>query len=119
MVNNMDDKRADNKVLEKKVKIKEIDSKIDIEKNKEKRLDDIEEIVTSLNNNINRCLELLSISIKGNNSEKKYNNIQTENRINYKKNMNDIEIQREMLKTNINKLNTEKEGLLKEEKEEE
>jgi hypothetical protein len=32
--------------------------------------------------------------------------------------MNDIEIQREMLKTNINKLNTEKEGLLKVEKEE-
>ncbi len=115
----MEGKQADNKILDNKAKVKEIDSKIDIEKNKENNLDDIEEVVNSLNSNINKCIELLGISIKGNNTERKLSALEIENRINYKKSMNDIEAQRQLLKSNITKLNDEKEEALNNIKEEE
>ena len=115
----MEEKKADNKILENKARIKEIDSQIDVEKDKGKQLDDIEEVVVSLNKNIERCLELLGTSVKGNNFEKKLSAYQTENKINYKKNMNDIESQRELLKANINKLYNEKDELLENIKNEE
>ena len=115
----MEEKKADNKILESKAKIKEIDSKIDEEKVKDKQLDDIEEVVTSLNKNIARCLELLGKSVQGNNFEKKLIAYESENRINYRKNMGNVEAQREILKDNINKLYNEKDELLETIKEEE
>ena len=63
MVNDMEEKKADNTINKQKVRIKEIDNKIDIEKDKTKQLDEIEEIVVSLNKNINKCLELLGVSM--------------------------------------------------------
>lgn len=112
----MEDKKADNKIIENKVKIKELDSKIEIQKDKNKKLDELEEIVTSLNKNINICLELLSSSIKGNNNEKKLSAIEAENQINYKKSISNIEIQRKIIKNNIKKMNDEKENILNKEK---
>ena len=115
----MEEKKADNKILQNKVRIKEIDSKIDVEKDKSKQLDDLEEVVISLNKNIERCLELLGTSVKGNNFEKKLSAYQTENKINYKKNMSDIESQKEIVRANVVRLNNEKEELLETIKEEE
>ena len=115
----MEEKKADNKILQNKVRIKEIDSKIDVEKDKIKQLDDLEEVVISLNKNIERCLELLGTSVKGNNFEKKLSAYQTENKINYKKNMSDIESQKEIVRANVVRLNNEKEELLETIKEEE
>lgn len=114
----MEEKRADNKIIENKAKIKELDSKIDIEKNKDKQLDDIEEVVTSLNKNIARCLELLGDSIQGNNFDKRLDAYETQNRINYRKNINNIEAQRDYYKDRINRLNNEKEELLEDMKDE-
>ncbi len=114
----MEEKKADNKIIENKARIKEIDSQIDIEKDKGKELDDMEEVVTSLNKNIARCLELLGASVQGNNFEKKLAAYDTENRINYRKNLNNIEAQRDILKARISKLNSEKEELIEENKEE-
>ena len=115
----MEEKKADNKVLENKARIKEIDSKIDSEKNRGKDLDDMEEIVNSLNKNIDKCLELLGKSVKGNNYEKRLDAYQTENRINYKKNISYIEAQRDLIKTRISRLNKEKENLVEENKKKE
>ena len=109
----MEEKKADNSI-NKKVKIKELDSKIDVEKNKNKQLDEIEEIVVSLNKNITRCLELLGASIKGNNTEKKLSAIESENNMNFKKNISNIELQREIVNNNINKLKNEKDKLINE-----
>ena len=113
----MEEKKADNKILETKAKVKEIDSKIDAEKDKGKDLDDMEEIVTSLNQNIAKCLELLGQSVKGNNYEKRLSAYQIENKINYKKNISYIESQRDQLKERISKLNEQKEELLESNKE--
>lgn len=109
----MEEKKADN-IINKKTKIKELDNKIDVEKSKTKQLDEIEEIVVSLNKNINRCLELLGSSIKGNNVEKKFSAIETENNVNFKKNINNIELQRKAVENNINKLKSEREKIIKE-----
>ena len=115
----MEEKKADNKVLENKAKIKEIDSRIDDVKNRGKKLDDMEEIVDSLNKNIDKCLELLGKSVKGNNYEKRLDAYQTENKINYKKNIGYIEAQRDLIKNKITRLNKEKEDLIKENNKEE
>ena len=98
MVNDMEEKKADNKIIRQKIRIKEIETKIDSEKNKTKQLDEIEEIVTSLNKNINRCLELLGVSIQGNNIDKRLSAIETENNNNFKKNIHNIELHKELLK---------------------
>ena len=115
----MEEKKADNKIIENKARIKEIDSQIDVEKGKGRQLDDMEEVVTSLNKNISKCLELLGKSVKGNNFDKKLTAYEAENRINYKKNMGNIEAQRELLQININRLYSEKDELLETIKEEE
>lgn len=114
MVNDMEEKKADNTINKQKVRIKEIDNKIDIEKDKTKQLDEIEEIVVSLNKNINKCLELLGVSIQGNNIDKRLSAIESENNVNYKKNISNIELHREVVQKNIKKLNDEKEKIINE-----
>ena len=64
-MNNKDNKIADNRIEKSKKKIAQIDESIDIEKNKLKKIDNIQEEFVSLNKSINRCIELLSPSIKG------------------------------------------------------
>ena len=64
-MNNKDNKIADNRIEKSKKKIAQIDESIDIEKNKLKKIDNIQEEFVSLNKSINRCIELLSSSIKG------------------------------------------------------
>ena len=114
MVNDMEEKKADNTINKQKARIKEIDNKIDIEKDKTKQLDEIEEIVVSLNKNINKCLELLGVSIQGNNIDKRLSAIESENNVNYKKNISNIELHREVVQKNIKKLNDEKEKIINE-----
>ena len=114
MVNDMEEKTADNTINKQKARIKEIDNKIDIEKDKTKQLDEIEEIVVSLNKNINKCLELLGVSIQGNNIDKRLSAIESENNVNYKKNISNIELHREVVQKNIKKLNDEKEKIINE-----
>ena len=110
----MEEKKADNTINKQKARIKEIDNKIDIEKDKTKQLDEIEEIVVSLNKNINKCLELLGVSIQGNNIDKRLSAIESENNVNYKKNISNIELHREVVQKNIKKLNDEKEKIINE-----
>ena len=104
------DKKADNSIINvDKAKIKEIDSKIELEKNKMKNLDDMEEIFVSLNKNISKCVELLQKSIKGNNVTRKLNSIEEENKNNFSRSIQNIEYEREKIKSNLSLLNDEKE----------
>jgi len=110
MMDNSLDKKADNSIINiDKTKIKEIDSKIDLEKNKMKNLDDMEEIFVSLNKNISKCVELLGKSIKGNNITKRLNSIEEENKNNFARSIQNIEFEREKVKSNLSSLNDEKE----------
>jgi len=119
----MEEKKADNRLIENKNKMNEINSKLDYEKNKMKRLDDMEELFVSLNKDINKCVELLGESIKGKNVSRRLNSVQENNNINLRKGMVNIEEERESIKKNIVELSNEKDELIdkmkKEEKEKE
>ena len=114
----MEEKKADNRLIENKNKMNEINSKLDYEKNKMKRLDDMEELFVSLNKDINKCVELLGESIKGKNVSRKLNSVQENSNINLKKGMVNIEEERANIKQNITKLSNEKDDLIEEMKKE-
>ncbi len=113
----MDGKKADNIIVgnipiteninTKKI-ISSLDSRIDGEKNRMKNLDEMEEMFVSLNKNITKCVELLNKSIKGKNITSKLNAIEENNRINFIKNMNSIDTERDQIKENLFKLNEER-----------
>ena len=106
----MNEKVADNYISHKK-EIKIIDNKINTEKNKIKKIDSIEESFVSLNNNINKCIDLLSASIKGGNVEKKLDAIREESEISYRKSVEDLDAEREEINVNINRLSDERDFL--------
>lgn len=85
----MNDKRADNRININKEKIKNIDNRIDIEKDKLKKLDNIQDEFVSLNKSLNRCVELLSESIKGKKSNYMFEDM-TNNNNNILKNVHSI-----------------------------
>ena len=115
----MNEKRADNSINTSyninndiyvtKKKISNIDNRIDIEKNKIKELDDMEELFMSLNKNISKCVDLLNRSVKGKTVNAKLNAIEEHNKVNFARSLNNIEIQRDEVKSNLVKLNEEKE----------
>ena len=100
-----------------KKKILEIDNQIDDSKKKIKKINDIHEELTALNKNTNKCIELLFISIKGKNKEKILNDMLGQNQTFYS-NFSSM-LDDEMLLTNkkINKLNEERDNLIKQSKE--
>ncbi len=59
------EKKADNKI--EKNKKKKLEEKLDNERDLLKRLDGIEEEITSLKKNIDKCISLIGESIKGGN----------------------------------------------------
>ena len=65
-----DTKSADNKI-DTKTKLRLVNDRIDVERQKMKNLDELEELFVSLNKNINKCVELLGRSIKGENIGRK------------------------------------------------
>lgn len=113
-------KVADNRKLDEnelpyyREKINDIENQIDYEKDKMRNLDDMEDIFVSLNNNINKCVEILRKSIKGKNTANKLNSIEENNKINFKKSIGNIEIEKEETKNNIINLYTEKDNIQKE-----
>ena len=96
-----------------KKRINEIDNKIDSEKQRIKKIDDIQEEVTALNKNLNKCIELLSISIRGEKTGKKLNNMLDENKSFYANFSSALDEEKTITTKNISKLTDEKESLIK------
>ena len=67
-------------------KLKELDLKIDIEKEKVKQNNIIKEEFENINASYNRCLDILSRSATGKNINQKYNNLYAKNRNEFNKN---------------------------------
>ena len=76
------DKKIDNKVLitdsieEYKNQINEVNEKIDIEKRNMNDLDDIEDIVVSLNKSFDDCISILRSSMSGPTVNNKLNSLE-------------------------------------------
>ena len=98
-------------------KNKELDLKIDSEKEKIKHNNKLRNELDNINASYNRCLDILSKSASGKNINKKYNNLYTENRINYIKNVEQLDSQISQSQNNIDAYLNEKDNLKKEDKE--
>lgn len=92
-------------------KLKEIDLKIDIEKEKVKHNNLIKEEFENINASYNRCLDILSRSATGKNINQKYNNLYAKNRNEFNKNIDYLDSQTSQLQKNINIYLEEKEVL--------
>lgn len=92
-------------------KLKELDLKIDIEKEKVKHNNLIKEEFENINASYNRCLDILSRSATGKNINQKYNNLYAKNRNEFNKNIDYLDSQTSQLQKNINVYLEEKEIL--------
>lgn len=99
-------------------KINDIDSKIENEKINIKHNNFIKEELNKINESYNRCLEILSQSAKGKIINQKYNDLYTENRNSYIKDINNIDNQLSTSQKNIEEYIKEKDILKEQEKEE-
>lgn len=112
----MEKQKNENFKDEFKKRINEIDNQIDNEKKRIRKIDNIQEEVTELNKNLNKCIELLSVSIKGEKKEKMLNDMFDKNKSFYANFSCTLDDEMSITKKKINKLNEEKENLIKENK---
>lgn len=115
----MEKKKADNRTVNTKQKIKEIDDRLDIERKKLQKLDDMREEIISLNKNMDKCIDLLAKSIKGPVTKSIFNDMYDSNKIFFIKANSAIDEENNISKKEINKLYQEKDKLIKENKEKE
>ena len=102
-----DTKSADNKI-DTKTKLRLVNDRIDVERQKMKNLDELEELFVSLNKNINKCVELLGRSIKGENIGRKLSAIEENNKVSFNKSIYNINSDREEVKNLLSRLNDER-----------
>lgn len=113
----MKNKKADNSINVPKKKLEVIENKIEIEKMKMKEIDNIEESSIAVNKSINNCIELLALSIKGENTKYMFSNMYNDNNAilanvsdiidaekrNTKKKLNDLYSEKTQIEKKLNK----------------
>lgn len=99
-------------------KLKELDLKIDIEKEKVKHNNLIKEEFENINASYNRCLDILSRSATGKNINPKYNELYSKNRSEFYKTIDYLDSQNSQLQKNINAYLEEREVIRNKSKEE-
>lgn len=113
----MDNKKNENIKDEFKKKVNVIDNQINNEKNKIKKIDNVQEIATSLKKNLNKCIELLSVSINGKQKNKMLNDMYDKNKSFYVNFSSSLNNKIAITKNKINELNEKKDILIKEHEE--
>ena len=113
----MDNTKNENIKDEFKKKVNEIDNQIDNEKNKIKKINNVHEMVTALKKNLNKCIELLSVSINGKQKNKMLNDMYDKNKSFYMNFSSSLDNKISITKNKINKLNETKDILIKEHEE--
>lgn len=99
------DKRvADNRIYATKAEIINIDNKIDSNKEKMRTLGTLEEGFVSLSKSVEKCVELLGASMKGNRIERKLADISDSNKMYLRNVMTNIDEQREDTKRELKDL---------------
>ena len=88
------DKMADNQIYINKLLIDNLESQIDTNKEKLKTLNTLEDGFISLSKSIEKCVELLGASMKGNAIERKLADISDNNKIYLRSAMGNIDDQR-------------------------
>ena len=109
-------KMADNKININKAQMNRLDNEIDSNKSKIKTLNDMEEGFVSLSKNIEKCVELLSMSMKGNHIESKLSDISESNQVYLKKVVSTIDDEKTVANDRIKNLYDEKDRIEKEQR---
>ena len=116
-----ENKKIDNKInvkVEKKINVKvekkddtllDINNRIDEQKSKLKKLEDKEELVTSISKTLEKMIEALSLSVAGNAVNYRLSEMYESNRTQRTKNSEYIEKERRAINKNIFELNKSKE----------
>lgn len=109
-------KVADNRIYLNKQRINNIDVRIDNNKEKMKTLNSLEDGFVSLSKSVEKCVELLGASMKGNRIERKLADISDSNKIYLKNVMSSIDDQRTDAKEELKQLYNERDAAEKEQK---
>lgn len=107
-------KVADNRIIENKKNIDNIDDMIDQNKNRIKSLNNMEDNFQALSRSIEKCVDLLNKSIKGNNIERKLGDISDNNKISLKRVLGTIDDERQEVNKELKNLFNQKDYLEKE-----
>ena len=113
------EKEADNKISERKQQIYQIEDRIDSEKNKLNKISDIEDNFIALNKSINRCIELVSSSVKSKKNTYMYEDMRISNNTLLNRVSNTLDEERDTVNKNIKNLYSEKSKIEDEAKEKE
>lgn len=113
------EKEADNKISERKQQIYQIEDRIDSEKNKLNKISDIEDNFIALNKSINRCIELVSSSVKSKKNTYMYEDMRISNNTLLNRVSNTLDEERDTVNKNIKNLYSEKSKIEDEPKEKE
>ena len=112
----MEEKTADNKVIETKYERNIIEENIDISKKTLKSLDQIEDCLASLDKNLSKCIELLSVSMKGKKASGILNRVNETKTIDIKNSLSSIDEYREKEEKKIKEYKEQMDKLDKEDR---
>jgi|GEM_PF-6308431 hypothetical protein len=121
-INNQEQKNekvADNIISERKQQIYQIEDRIDSEKNKLNKISDIEDNFIALNKSLNRCIELVSSSVKSKKNTYMYEDMHISNNTLLNRVSNTLDEERDAVNKNIKNLYSEKSKIEDETKEKE
>lgn len=121
-INNQEQKNekvADNIISERKQQIYQIEDRIDSEKNKLNKISDIEDNFVALNKSLNRCIELVSSSVKSKKNTYMYEDMRISNNTLLNRVSNTLDEERDTVNKNIKNLYSEKSKIEDEAKEKE
>lgn len=100
----MEEKKADNRIIETRKQIINIEDDLSETKNSLYELEDLEMNFTNINRNLNQCLDILNFSIKNNAKINKIQSIGDNANIYYGKTKTNILEEREIINDKINNL---------------
>ena len=109
-------KVADNRIYLNKQKINSIDARIDNNKEKMNTLNTLEDGFVSLSKSVEKCVELLGASMKGNRIERKLADISDSNKVYLKNVMSNIDDQRLDAKEELKELYNQRDAAEREQK---
>ena len=109
----MNEKKADNTILSKKQKINEIDDMLALEKKQAQKLENLRDNFWNLHKSMDRCVTLLSQSIKGPNIEITLSDMRDSSEKIYNKSNENINMELKRVKKRVNKLYSQKEEIIK------
>lgn len=115
----MEEKKADNRIIQVKKELVACEDNLTEAKDKLRGIEDLEDSFSHLNRNVERCVDILNVSVKNRKVTNKIDRMFYDNKVSFKKTYVNLEEEKEFTQDEINELNNKIDELnetLKEEK---